>query len=448
MEPLNPQSCFSVLLGISRALSQRTSIQKTVEIICSHVETYFNPRHLAFLLVDPTSGDLAFNYVLGELAPTVEGRRLRKGKGIAGWVADSSDPLLIENTSTDPRFAAQFLTAKTKNSKSIMAVPLKSGDTVYGVLEVFDNRDGLIFTKANLMDLMAIADITAVAVERAYYFQAMKRMSETDHLTGLPNKRSYDRYMEREIEVCKRYGTPSSVLELHVDKIRKLNEEYGVAAVDKLLQNFAGIVTNEVRKVDITCRIGANRFVVVMPNTTRRAAMEVADRLQAKLIEQRAIRHLPSFTVTHTIHSGTQEDVTELLAVAEVNKIGTQGFRKFRNVAANLYILLNEERQAQERRQYYRKRVKLPGRYESPDTGECGEFLLENLSLNGLGFTALQIHGLIKGTLLRIKFQLDDVKRTEISRIAQVRYLDDRYVGCQFVDQKSYDGDLGFYLMR
>lgn len=448
MEQLNQKSCMAVLLGITRGLSHLTSIQKTLEEICTHVDTYFAPKHVAILLVDPNAGDLTFAHVIGEKTDLLRGKKLRQGSGLAGWVTENGGPLLIENTAVDTRFASRFLTAKTKDSTSIMAVPLKSGELVYGVLEVIDSRHGATFSQANLMDLMAIADVTTVALERAYYFQAMKRMAETDQLTGLPNKRSFNRYMEREIEVCKRYGTPSSVLLLTMEKIRDLNEEHGMTVVDKVIQMIATVLSEDVRKVDVACRIGSNRFAVIMPNTLRIAAMDVAQRVTAKITQQGAARQFPFVSLNVDVRVGSQEDVGPLLGITEVSKAGSQGFRKFRNVAANLFLLLNEEKQAMERRQFYRKAVQLAGQFINPDSGESGDFLLENLSLNGIGFTTLLSHTLNKNDLLKVTFRLDDSRRSEINRIVRVKYINDRYIGSQFIDQKSYDGDLGFYLMR
>lgn len=448
MQQHNTSACVNVLLGISKDLAQRTSIQKTLEEICDHVERYFSPKHLAFLLVEPGTGELAFNIVMGHLKEQIEGRKLRKGKGIAGWVAESGDPLLIEDTSLDPRFTSQFLTSKTKGSKSIMAVPLKSNDVVYGILEIFDRSTGENFCQEDLLDLMAIADVTAIAIERAYYYQAMRRMAETDHLTGLPNKRTFDRYMEREIEICKRYGTPCTVLTLRLDGIRNLNEEHGVTTVDKMLQQIARIAREEVRKVDVACRISPDCIAIIMPNTEKKTAMTASQRIQAKATEQRTSMHLPPFSVSHALYAGIQDDVSPLLGLSEMSRVGTQGFRKFRNVAANLFLLLTEEKQSHERRQYYRKNVQLAGNYQCPDSLETGDFLLENLSLNGLGFTTLLANTLNKGDLVKLTFKLDDSRATEVSRLGRVRYIRDRYIGCQFADQKSYDSDLGFYLMR
>jgi len=448
MEPLTPASCIQVLLGISRGLSHRTSIQKTLDEICTHVERFFSPKHLAFLLVEPDTGDLTFNLVVGDKAELVSGKKLRKGKGLAGWVADTGEPLLIENTAEDPRFTTQFLTAKTKDSTTIMAVPLKSGDLVYGVIELIDSRHGATFTADNLRDLGVIAEVTAVALERAYYFQAMRRMAETDQLSDLPNKRSFNRYMEREIEVCKRYGTPSSVVLLTLENLRKLNEDHGVITADKIIQMVGASLVEEVRKVDTPCRISSDKFAVIMPNTPKSAALDVSQRINSKILQQGASRQLPFFSLALSVHTGVKDDVTPLLGICDASSTNGQGFRKFRNVAANIYLLLNEERQAMERRQYYRKNVQLAGQFENPDTGESGDFLVENLSLNGFGFTSLLGHRLSKNSLIKVRFRLDDSRRTEINRLVRIKYINDRYVGCQFADQKSYDSDLGFYLMR
>lgn len=448
MESQTASSCIQVLLEISRGASHRASIQKTLSDICSHVDGFFSPRHLAALLVEPETGDLTFSHVLGDKAELLIGKKLRKGKGIAGWVVDAGEPLLIEDTAQDPRFQSLFLTAKTKGSKSFMAAPLRSGDTIYGVLELIDTKSGAPFSLQNLKDLSAMADIASLAMERAYYFQAMKRMAETDLLTGLANKRTFDRHMEREIEICKRYGQPSSVVLLKLENLRKLNEEHGTMTMDRVLQLLASVLVDEIRKVDVPCRINSDTLAVIMPNTVKLAAVDVSNRLAAKISQQSAARQLPFFSVHQEVITATQDDVAPILGLCESCRSDTQNYRKFRDVASNLFQMFSEEKQAMERRQYYRKEVQLAGGFKNPETGESGDFLIENLSLNGLGFTTLLNHRLARNAIIKVTFRLDDSRRTEISRTVRIRYINDRYVGCQFTDLKSYDSDLGFYLMR
>ena len=448
MPPQTTSSCIQALLEISRGASHRASIQKTLSDICGNVERYFAPRHLAVLLMEPETGDLNFTHVLGEKAEFLTGKKLRKGKGVAGWIANTGESLLIEDTQSDSRFPALFLTAKTKDSRSLMGVPLKSGDTIYGVLELIDTVDGSPYSARHLQDLSAMGEIAALALERAYYFQAMKRMAETDLLTGLANKRTFDMNMERGIEVCKRYGIPTSVVLLKIENLRRLNEDHGTSAMDRVLVLIATVLKDEIRKVDVPCRITADTFAVIMPNTLKAPAVDVSHRLSARISQQTAARQMPYVTLALEVLTAAQEDVTPVLGICESCRNEPQGFRKFRDVASNMFQMFSEEKQATERRQYYRKDVQLAGSFTNGETGESGDFLVENVSLNGLGFTTLLGNRLSKNDLITVSFRLDDARRSEITRVARVRYMSDRYVGCQFTDQKSYDTDLGFYLMR
>ena len=448
MESQTASSCIQVLLEIARGTSHRASIQKTLGDICGSVERYFAPKHLAALLVEPETGDLTFSHVSGDKAELLGGKKLRKGKGVAGWVANCGEPLLVEDADSDSRFPSLFLTAKTKGCKSIVAVPLKSGDTVYGVLEMIDTRSGAPFTPNHLQDFSAMAEIISLTLEKAYYFQAMKRMAETDLLTGLANKRTFDRHMEREIEVCKRYGIPTSVVLLKIENLRKLNEDHGTIAIDRVLQLVSTVLKDEIRKVDVPCRIRSDTFAVIMPNTLKMPAIDVGHRLSAKISQQSAARQMPYFSLAQETLSAVQDDVAPVLGICDSCRNEPQGFRKFRDVGSNLFQMFSEEKQATERRQYYRKDVQLAGSFTNTETGEAGDFLVENVSLNGLGFTTLLGHRLNRNELLNVTFRLDDSRRSEINRVVRVRYMSDRYVGCQFTDQKSYDTDLGFYLMR
>ncbi|NLW80958.1 MAG: diguanylate cyclase, partial [Desulfovibrionales bacterium] len=365
-----------------------------------------------------------------------------------GWVGGTGEALLIENVTTDPRFQSQLLPATGTDVRSVMAVPLKSANVVYGVLEMVGSQHGSPFTADNLQDLKNFTDLMVVILERVYYFQAMKRMAETDLLTGLPNTRTFTRSLEREIEICKRYGTPSSLILMHLGSLRAANEEYGKTRVDSFLRHVATILLEGVRKADLPCRLGSSRFVVIMPCIAKAQALEVSSRLQSRIHLQGELLELPLLKLTLEVRTGTQSDLAPLLDIIKTGKTEDRGFRKLRDVAANFLPLLNEEIQSLDRRQYYRKKVKLAGQFENLDTGDKGEVLVENLSLKGVGFSTLGPNALSKNARIRLRFVLDDSRRSEIDRLVLVRYTRDRYTGSVFTDQKSYEGDLGFYLMR
>jgi hypothetical protein len=97
-------------------------------------------------------------------------------------------------------------------------------------------------------------------------------------------------------------------------------------------------------------------------------------------------------------------------------------------------------------RKHYRKDVRLPGEYTVRQSGEKGEVMIQNLSLGGLQFTSFRPHNILTDDALELKFILDNPARTEIRRFAKVMWVKDRDVGAQYIEPKSFERDLSFYL--
>jgi hypothetical protein len=99
-------------------------------------------------------------------------------------------------------------------------------------------------------------------------------------------------------------------------------------------------------------------------------------------------------------------------------------------------------------RRAHRKETNLRGRYSRlPACMDWHSMQVRNLSQTGIGFSTSDAHGLKKGAELRVKFELDDVKRSEIEKDVIVRVVKDTYVGCEFKTSALFDKALGFYLM-
>jgi hypothetical protein len=99
-------------------------------------------------------------------------------------------------------------------------------------------------------------------------------------------------------------------------------------------------------------------------------------------------------------------------------------------------------------RRTFRKKVQLPGEFSNPKTGEQGEVLIVDLSLYGIGFSPLNPSAIVTGDVLRLKFTLDDRKRSQISRRVVVRSVTRDHVGCEIAKDQPPDSDLNFYLLR
>jgi len=97
-------------------------------------------------------------------------------------------------------------------------------------------------------------------------------------------------------------------------------------------------------------------------------------------------------------------------------------------------------------REHYRKKVRLPGEYFVQGKDEEGEIIIEDISASGIRFASLKPHYISRNDTVELKFTLDNPMRTEIHKLVKIIWTIDRNVGVQFIDPKSLEKDLGFYL--
>jgi hypothetical protein len=97
-------------------------------------------------------------------------------------------------------------------------------------------------------------------------------------------------------------------------------------------------------------------------------------------------------------------------------------------------------------RQYFRKKVNLPGAYRHRETGVQGKILIDNLSLMGVGFTCLRKHNFQEGDHLDLTFTLDNERKSKVTLWVVVGNIRDRFVGAKRQDPSVSQPDLGFYL--
>ena len=106
-------------------------------------------------------------------------------------------------------------------------------------------------------------------------------LSTTDSLTGVMNRRAFERSLDQELALVDRRSTPLSLVIVDVDHFKRVNDAYGHAAGDVVLQTIAARLTQSARTVDTVARIGGEEFAVILPNTDQANALMVAERMRA-----------------------------------------------------------------------------------------------------------------------------------------------------------------------
>jgi diguanylate cyclase (GGDEF)-like protein len=211
---------------------------------------------------------------------------VRVGSGIAGRVAESGHPLLVNDIEKDERVGEP--NRPRFRTKSFISIPLKFKDTVLGVLNLSDKENNGIFTEADLEVLLSFVNPAAAMIHRTTAMERselLERLSVTDPLTELHNRRFLQKRMEEELNRSSRNKLPLTVIFIDLDHFKLYNDLCGHVGGDRALKRSAKILLAAVREMDLVARFGGEEFCVILPGTSKKESLFVAERIR-RSIEQ------------------------------------------------------------------------------------------------------------------------------------------------------------------
>ncbi len=345
LSPTDELIRLSFFAEMAKSIASATTLKETLRAVMKQIGDIFAPLNWSLMLRDFKTGNLRFAIVVGSGKDHLEGRIIPRGKGIAGWIAENKQSVIIEDVRKDKRFYDELDEITGFVTQSIIGVPLVSNGKVFGVIELINKLNGAPFTPLDLKILTTIADFAAIAIEKAYYLASLKHLASTDALTGLPNRRSFLKALEREQQRCSRYHTVYTVLLLDIDDFKRINDNYGHAIGDVVLKQLGTILQRTIRKVDIPCRYGGDEFLVLMPDTRIEAGEEVKKRI-GKALAELAVEGVPPFTVSMGLTEGNELNFQEILKKLDLDMYREKMNKPepiYTNLTENLEELIDEE---------------------------------------------------------------------------------------------------------
>lgn len=308
--------------AVGRALTASLDLQQVLRTIMEHLNDLLRPRQYSLLLLDEHTGELVFHLAVGEGAERLPGLRLAPGEGIAGWVTTHCQSLLVADVRRDPRFASRFDAVSQSTTQAVLAVPLVFHGRPVGVIELVNALEDRPFQAEDLQLVQMLAEFAAIAIANARTYRRLEELTIVDEHTGLYNARHLRRVLEVEAERGRRFHHPFSVIFLDLDRFKQVNDTWGHAMGSLLLARVGELLQNCLRRVDVPTRYGGDEFVLVLPETGRDAAIDVARRIAdslrtADLLADKGIeaRVSGSFGVATFPDDGTSGE--ELLAAAD-----------------------------------------------------------------------------------------------------------------------------------
>ncbi len=277
---------LSLFHDVGKALASTLDLQKILQTVMEKISDLLHPDTWSLLMLDEKVNELYFEIAIGAGADKLKDVRLKVGEGIAGWVAEHGEPLLIEDVKKDARFNPRFDELTETKTQSVACVPIRGREKILGVIELVNCLGKDSFHQDDIPILKNLADYAAIALENARYVQRIHELTITDDCTALYNARHLAFVLDAEIYRSTRYGYEFSIIFIDLDHFKQVNDTYGHLVGSKLLWIIGDIIKGHLRMIDYAFRYGGDEFVILAPQTSKESTLMVVRRIKDLLNEK------------------------------------------------------------------------------------------------------------------------------------------------------------------
>jgi diguanylate cyclase (GGDEF)-like protein len=276
---------IAVFQELGKALTSSLQLDQVLRTIMEKIDEFLRPDNWSLLLLDEAKQELYFELAVGTASTALKDVRVKMGQGIAGWVAAHGETVVVPDTSKDTRFFGKVDEKTKTETRSIVAVPVRFRDTCLGVIELINCIGPEGFDPRDLKLLEALSDFAAIALENARHVKRIHELTITDDCTTLYNARHMSFILETEIYRSQRYNYEFSLIFIDLDHFKQVNDTQGHLVGSRLLAEIGNSLKEHCRLIDFAFRYGGDEFVLLLPQTSKDNAMNVAKRLH-KLIRE------------------------------------------------------------------------------------------------------------------------------------------------------------------
>jgi diguanylate cyclase (GGDEF)-like protein len=280
-----PLADLLVFHQLARSLTSSFDLDTILRTILEQMERIMEAELWTLLMLDEDKQELYYAIAAGGEQEALKDLRVKVGEGVAGWVVEHGETLIVPEAVDDPR-VKEAGTGKPRNVRSVIALPLRGRKGTQGAIEIFNPRSDQM-TDYTIAFLHILADHAAIAIENAHDVARIQQLTITDDTTGLYNVRHLYKVLGHELSRSNRMKAPLSLAFLDLDQFKLVNDAHGHLVGSELLASTGKRLQELSRKQDWCFRYGGDEFVILMPDTGAGAAMTLSTNMLDALMETR-----------------------------------------------------------------------------------------------------------------------------------------------------------------
>ncbi len=274
---------FAAFVKAVRLLNSSLELDAVLRGLFAGIEELLHPSSWSLLLREDKGDALVFALARTPHGKRLVGRRLAAGEGIAGWVVKSERTLLIPDVRRDDRFSDRTDRAIGFETRSVIAVPLRTPERVIGVIELVNSLEEREFTDEDVALLEAFADLAAIAIQNARTHGELLKLARSDPLSGLLNSHAFLATVEEAVHRGERFA----VIFSDMDRFKELVDRHGHVCGSAALAEVGRLYREALVEGEVGCRFGGDEFAFLLPGADAEKAERRCRELEGLLASRR-----------------------------------------------------------------------------------------------------------------------------------------------------------------